>query len=418
MHLEVESAIIFIPLTLINTIPMKLKPIFIFVLDTLLYLLLPWRMISRNSLVDFKPKSILFCRTDHIGDVYLSLPALALVRNHYPDSHLVVLAPSWAESLFRVAGCQDELLICDPPWWTKKRKNRFGTTGSSEGGWLALWRTIQKIRSQNFDLCIEMRGDVRQIIAFGWLGGAKRLLTRERNGGAGLADLAPKIDESLHECEQNIVLVRSLGISETKPIFATPYSASDALHVHNLLTNTPITPMQGGNTLTILIHPGAKWVNHWPMEYYSDLITALGNEYPKLSVILTGSGSESDVCQKISDSLPERSFVLAGKLKLTETAALMSLVDLVIMADTGPMHFLNAITTPAVLLFGPTSPTRFAPYGEHIEVISAGDCCHSSLHEFCTRSSPDTPSDCMARISVSKVLCRARKLLTGVADFV
>jgi ADP-heptose:LPS heptosyltransferase len=319
---------------------------------------------------------------------------------------LVVLAPSWAESLLRLAGCQDELLICDPPWWVSKRKARFGSA-NTKGSWFALWQTIWKIRSYNFDLCIEMRGDVRQIVGFGVLGGAKLLLTRQRNGGAVLADFAPKIDEQLHECEQNLLLIRALGVSETKPIFATPYSPEDVLHVQGLLADILKEP----NVLTILIHPGAKWVNRWPIEYYSQVVMALGKDYPQLRVLLTGADSEAVLCQQIAASLPDRAFSLAGRLTLTESAALMALANLVIMADTGPMHFLNAISTPAVLLFGPTPPARFCPRGKHIEVIYTNDCCNTILHESCLRVTSGAPSYCMAKIPVQEVLCRVRRVL-------
>lgn len=376
------------------------------VIDVLLCLAFPWRLLRRRSMIGFMPRRVLVCRTDHIGDVYLSMPALALVRAHYPDAHLTVLVASWAAPLLSVIGCQDELLICDPPWWVSKRNARFGTA-ITQGGWRALWRTIRLLRSHKFDLCIELRGDVRQIVAFGVLGGPRRLLTRHRNGGAVLADRAPQIDEQLHECDQNLLLVKALGIPDALPVFPTPYSAENAVRIQSLLAGMPAEP----DSITIMVHPGAKWINRWPSESYAELLREVGKEFSHLRVLLTGAGSEAALCLQVADALPGCAHVLAGRLNLTETAALMAKVDLVVMADTGPMHFLNALTTPAVLLFGPTFPARFAPRGRHIQVISTGDCCAASLHETCTRSHPGAHSACMAKIGVQEVLYQVRRLL-------
>ncbi|MGR8930439.1 MAG: glycosyltransferase family 9 protein [Gammaproteobacteria bacterium] len=382
------------------------KIILIYLINVVLAALFPWRWLRRRSLKGLLPDSVLFCRVDHIGDVYLSLPALASVRAAYPNAKLVVLAPSWAESLFRVAGYHDELLICDPPWWVSRRKMRFGGSDRQKS-WLALWQTIVKIRRYSFDLCIEMRGDVRQILAFGVLGGATRLLTRSRNGAAFLADYAPTIDESLHECQQNLDLIKALGITDKPPVFPKPYSEMDIESANRQLLNLS----SDKDEMTVLIHPGAKWVNQWPAQYYSKLIAELGAEFPEFRVLLTGAESESALCEQIATSLPERAISLAGRLTLTETAALMASVNLILMADTGPMHFLNAVRTPAILLFGPTSPTRFCPYGNHIQVIAMGDCCIENLHEVCHRVAKGEPSDCMARIDYVKVISFVRETM-------
>lgn len=383
------------------------------IVDVVLFLVFPWRLRyfrCREVLSAKVPRRVLFCRPDHIGDAFLSMPALEFVRARYPDAHLTVLVASWSEPLFRVAGYHDELLVCDLPWWVSKRKARFGPVGTSDS-WRALWHTILALRARRFDLCIELRGDVRQIVAFGLLGGASLLLTRRRNGGAALADAVPKIDERLHECDQNLALVSELGPRLTVSTFPMPYAAADRECVRILLEEMHANL----NMRYVVVHPGAKWVNRWPEEAYAELIKGLG-EYPgALRVLITGVPAEAGLCERLAAALPGRAYSLAGRLSLTEMAALMAVVDLVVMADTGPMHFLNAFSTPALLLFGPTPACRFAPRGPQITVVSAVDCCSEDLHEICSRVGAGTHSACMAGLLPSEVLRIARATLADTA---
>ncbi len=383
-----------------------LKRVFIGLIDILLFLAFPGRSLRRHLPESHEIRRILVCRTDHIGDVFLSLPALARVRAHYPAAHLTVLAASWSAPVLSAATSHDELLICDPPWWVARRSSRFGEA-ESNGSWRALWQTIRRLRARRFDLCIALRGDVREITCFGVLGGARSILTRPRNGGAALADLAPAIDDALHECDQNLLLIGALGIPAVPPEFPTPYTAADAARMREWLAGQAWPQL----SRIVVIHPGAKWVNRWPEEAYVELIRGLTTEPGAVHLLLTGSASEAALCERLAEVAPKQAHSLAGTLSLTETAAVMDAADLVVMADTGPMHFLNAVTTPAILLFGPTAAARFAPRGSHITVLGAEECCETALHETCVRANAGAPSVCMASLAPPKVLRSARDIL-------
>jgi ADP-heptose:LPS heptosyltransferase len=60
--------------------------------------------------------------------------------------------------------------------------------------------------------------------------------------------------------------------------------------------------------------------------------------------------------------------VLAGRLSLTELAALVSEARLVVCGDTGVAHLASAYRTASVVLFGPVSPALWGPptSGPHV----------------------------------------------------
>lgn len=345
------------------------------------------------------PLRILFCRPDHIGDVLLSIPALAWVRARYPAAHLTLLVASWAAPVVRSCADFDELIVCDPPWWAGQRARRFGSARDRRA-WAALGRQIAGLRRQPYDLCIEARGDVRQAFCFGTLARSRIVLTRDRHGGTGLADSAPPIDEAMHEIDQNLALVRTLGDAPDWrfPEAFRPFDATDERAVAQLLEAFGIAPTRP----VVLAHPGAKWVNRWPEAAWRDWLVQFAQR-ADASIVLTGSPDEAALCERLAQGRPD-TFSAAGRLSLRGTAALMARAALVVMADTGPMHVLHFVPTPSVLLFGPTPPQRFAPRGARVCVLRGAACCATHLHETCTRAAPGAPSACMAAIEVATVV--------------
>lgn len=73
---------------------------------------------------------------------------------------------------------------------------------------------------------------------------------------------------------------------------------------------------------------------------------------------------------------------LCGKLDLIQLAGEISQCDAVISGDTGPMHLAAALHKPQIAIFGATHPKLgFAPLNDRAVVLSAGlDCQPCSLH--------------------------------------
>lgn len=97
---------------------------------------------------------------------------------------------------------------------------------------------------------------------------------------------------------------------------------------------------------------------------------------------------------------------------LRETCGLMERADLLITADSGPMHLACGVGTPVVALFGPTAKAwGFYPAGPRDTVLELDlDCRPCSLHgaKSCPRG-----FECLAGISPEKVLETTRGQLSG-----
>jgi len=128
----------------------------------------------------------------------------------------------------------------------------------------------------------------------------------------------------------------------------------------------------------IVINPNAgpeltPHLKRWPPEHFAQLIERLNHNYKNISIILTGSHSERPYVQSIiektniSDSNAVINF--AGETSLQELLGLLSLSNIFITVDSGPMHLASLLRIPTVGLFGAETPTLYAPLNERATVL-------------------------------------------------
>jgi ADP-heptose:LPS heptosyltransferase len=103
---------------------------------------------------------------------------------------------------------------------------------------------------------------------------------------------------------------------------------------------------------------------------------------------------------KLYEKVDSRDIInLVGETSIPELVAVLKAAEAGVGPDSGPGHLAAAVGTPYVTLFGPTSPTREAPYKcEHL-VVQSGISCVSCHKKKC----PDLDRQCMRRISIEAV---------------
>lgn len=347
------------------------------------------------------PKRILVVRVDHIGDAILTIPALAALRKAFPAAEITVASGSWSLEVFRQIPNIDQVVVVDCPWWVRKRSGR--------GPWqsyLSFLRSVLKLRRKRYDLMIDFRGDPRHVIWFGVITRARRLAGISRLGTRSLLDVASSPGEGDHEIDRSLSVVQALGGPPAVSSAALPINDDDRRLAASFI------PQHGR---FLVLHTGGKLINRWPFDRFAALLRRL-LVLPDLSFVIIGGTEDREEASKLAELDPTRIHIAAGRLSIPSVAALVESAALYVGVDSGPMHVLHAVTTPAVLLFGPTSPARFAPRRSGISIIAAAQCCSEELHEVCLHCCEGGWSACMESLALETVLDTALQALSSSAD--
>lgn len=164
----------------------------------------------------------------------------------------------------------------------------------------------------------------------------------------------------------------------------------------------------GRDELLICINKGPTWpVRNWTDEKWQQLVNYIHHHY-KAEVVEIG--------YRTPESKPlhgARSLIGLGSV--TDMASMISLCDLVISIDSGPIHIAGAVGTPVIGLFGAVNPAFRLPLeGRAIGLTADVPClfCHHESPIGHWRSGCPHDIRCMQELGVESV-CRAIKELLG-----
>ena len=206
--------------------------------------------------------------------------------------------------------------------------------------------------------------------------------------------------QSEHAVRQNLRLPGALGIPAAGLRIA--YRASEeeiAAAQRRLAAATPVAhPLIG---LQIARFP-TKSYRDWPVEHFAALAGRIRKYWGQAHFLVFGGTAELPRVRQLAARLGDCLTVLAGRLSLRETAAVMTQLDLYIGVDTGPTHIMSAFDVPMIGLYHCLSPSSLTGPLEH-------PLCETIDH-------PDSGGTCsdassMADVSVDHVFDRVARIL-------
>jgi ADP-heptose:LPS heptosyltransferase len=111
-----------------------------------------------------------------------------------------------------------------------------------------------------------------------------------------------------------------------------------------------------------------------------------------------GGQAERPSLGEMASAIGDGALDLSGTTDLERLAALLTLCDVVIANDSGPMHLAAALGTPVVAIFGSTDSVATAPLGPH-RILRATVSCAPCLRRECSEGT----YRCMAEILPDQV---------------
>ena len=123
----------------------------------------------------------------------------------------------------------------------------------------------------------------------------------------------------------------------------------------------------GEHPRVIGINTGGSWpTKRWMVEGYAAFADLLRRE--DYLPVFFGGPTDVPMVEEISARMATRPLCFTGKLSLPELAALLGRCAAFVSGDSGPLHIAVSQHVPAVAIFGPSNPIRYAPYGAHVLV--------------------------------------------------
>lgn len=363
----------------------------------------PLIVAGRRSAGAIPPSSrVLLVRCDHIGDAAMATAALEPIREALQPAALDVLAGPWAAPLFRDHPLVDDVITFAAPWWLAAR----GATWREQlRGWGALPALIRELRSRRYDVGLDPRGDLRQVLMFLALGGCRERVSSDRTGGAALLTRCWSYVDDVHEVEKNIAVAGMVAAPDgSSPRLSPPLLTPLPADVESALD---ALPSHGGIVAlgTRASMPSKSWSTEAAVGFVRALCDTL-----EVDVAYVGGPGDRAAGEAVRAAVPGRVVNLAGRCSVAESLTVLRRARVAVCVDSGPMHMAALVGTPVVALFGPTPSARYAPWTDRRVVLTGQACaCRWSRCEL----TPDGESECLARIHPRSVVAAVVELLDG-----
>lgn len=337
---------------------------------------------------------ILVRGTNWIGDAVMTMPAVSALRHIFPNAHIALHTRPWAEGIFADAGLFDEIISFDP-------------TGPK---FKSILRQAKDLRPRKFDLAVLFPNSFEAALAaklarirhrFGYATDGRKLLLTDPIP-------VPEWKNLRHEVFYYLEIVagvekKLLGTETARNVDFEPVlevSAEKRAIGQRVLQGAGLDISK--KTVALAAGSTNSRAKRWSAENYAKLSDRLLGEL-NVNVVLLGAKDEIDISQNVLLMSKIKPADLTGRTNLTEAAAVLSGVDLLISNDMGLAHLAPAVGTETLVIFGPTNPVTTRPLSGHAEVIRAEgiECSPCMLR--------DCPIDhrCMSRITVEQVFQKA-----------
>ena len=329
--------------------------------------------------------NILLLQLKRIGDLILTTPAIAAVREKFPAAKLTLVVGAGAQELLPAIDALDQAFVA---------RGRISDAAS--------WFTVAR---RKYDYCLDFtRTDRSAFLTM--LSGARHRITADHpkqrvKFRARSYNTAVDLPiGQMHTVDYHLALLAPLGIRDASPRLQLHLPVAAQERAERALRES------GVRGEYLVLHPGsARAEKFWEAERWAALIAFAAEK--NLACVLTGgpSGLEQDHLREIKKLARHPVIDLSGKIDLLALAAVIARARLLTTVDSAPVHFAAASETPQVVLFGPTNPFHWRPRFTPALVLQGGHT--APLTEFSPKQTPAA----MKQISTPQVIDAMETLL-------
>ena len=325
-----------------------------------------------------------------IGDAAMAVPALRELSRLFPDAEIVLHTRPGVEGLFEDADFIDRTLTIE------RHKSKFRETMAQ----------ADSLGFEDFDLAVLMPNSFESALTAKLAKIPRRIGYNKDLRGLLLTDPlpVPEWKDQRHEVFYYVNLVaeaerRDLGsgtVGLSEPDTSLCVSEIRQTAARRILADAgadlsrPLVAFGPGSTNSL--------AKRWETEKFAQLGDLLRAEIGA-EIVLMGAPSEADVSREVAALSKTKCVDVTGKTTISEAAAILSVVNMLVSNDMGLAHVAPAVGTRTVVVFGPTNPVTTRPFSENAVIVRNDVECSPCMLREC-------PIDhrCMTGVSVEQVM--------------
>lgn len=301
---------------------------------------------------------ILVIRTDRIGDLLLTTPAIHAIRRAFPRARITALVGPHGREVI-----EDNPDVND--WIVFPAQEVFRSL-------IQQFEWIRWMRRQRFQVAVVFHPHKWFHIAT-WLAKIPRRVGYRRKLAFLLTETIPdtKAKRDRHEVEYNLELARLLGASVDQPKLVFPIPDPIRRSIERRFLEYRLTRHR-----PVVLHPASsdprKVWDLGKMAQIADWLMTQGEP-----VLLVGGEEEREFIGALKARMRRQPIDLSGRMSLKELGALLERSRLLVSTDSGPVHIAAAVGSPCVVVAERREPgatlRRWGPWGAGHTVIEHPD---------------------------------------------
>ncbi len=302
-------------------------------------------------------RNILIIQTAFIGDAILASSLLEKMHAAYPNAGISILVRKGNESIYQGHPFLKEVLT-----WNKQQQKS-----------LNLWKLLFRIRENKYDCVINCHRYASSGFLTGF-SGARHTAGFKQNPFSFLFNHTAyhRIGDGRHETQRYNELVEDFaGPQVFKPRLYPTAADQEAVKSFRQARYVSMAPASVWFTKQL---PVEKWI-------------ALCDRTPHTTTIyLLGAPGDAALCENIrSASRHPGIHIMAGKLSLLQSCALMQHAEMNYVNDSAPLHLASSVNAPVRAFFCSTVPAfGFGPLSANSKTIGVDglECRPCGLHGY------------------------------------
>jgi ADP-heptose:LPS heptosyltransferase len=329
------------------------------------------------------PMKIIISRTDHIGDVVLTLPVAGILKKKFPYSEIIFLGRSYTEPVVRACSYIDRFID-----WTElesmNEPQRILAFSSLEADVIihVFPNKSIAVTSRKAKIPIRIGTSHRW---YHWVT-CNRMVHFSRKRSI------------FHETQLNLRLLKPLGIDE--------YVSADEISRMPVMSIVPslkedLGKLLSKKTFNLILHPlSGRSAREWGLENYKKLIGILPGDL--FTIFITGTEEEGMMIREQHLAESPHVIDLTGRLTLDELIHFIGCADGLIAGSTGPLHIAAALGKYVIGIYSPLRPIhpgRWAPVGLNASYLVKSGLCSKCRHmKRCDCIETITPEDVKTKL--------------------